>query len=205
MALTVWENVTVTGQYAGLVASSWKGQTYLRSAPAKVNNNSPKQQQHKLLYKFAYYHISPFYNIFIKNMYQATKMTPANYIIKNLPKNYWQAKTPVEASTRFIYPYMGLNCTVNWNFARDNEHHKIIGNLITFTGQDKDKATKFIFFVVPYSLEDYTKGHEETQSIILPITETHIEITFNAETFMSPKPIFYCVANNTQCSAWHRW
>ena len=54
MALTVWENVTVTGQYAGLVASSWKGQTYLRSAPAKVNNNSPKQILHKQLYKIIF-------------------------------------------------------------------------------------------------------------------------------------------------------
>lgn len=205
MALTVWNDKTVTGQYAGLVAASWKGKTYIRSAPSSVNNNSPAQQAHKQLYKFAYYHISPFYNLFLKNIYQVQKMTPANYIIKNLPPIYWTSTIPSQASQRFIYPYMNLNCTTTWNIRRNNPNYKIIGDRLSLSGQDIERATKIVFLIVPYTNEDFNTGHEETQILELPLTETHFEISFNANTMLNPKAFFYCVANNTECSFWKRW
>lgn len=121
MALTVWDNVTVTGQYAGLVAASWKGQTYLRSAPAKVNNNSQKQQNHKALYKFAYDIINPAYEKGIKPFLNPSKMTATNAIIKAQTSQYWNypilsTKAYEQVFTLFRFPLSNLNINVNVHY-----------------------------------------------------------------------------------------
>lgn len=153
MALTVWENVTVTGQYAGLVASSWKGQTYLRSAPAKVNNNSPKQQNHKSLYKSLYDFISPCYQEGIKPFLNPPKMTATNLIIKSQDPRYWKQTLNTNNKKTYVYnnikfPQTELIITPNVTYeyiTTDKSYLKI--NSIEITGNDADKILKYhVFF-----------------------------------------------------------
>lgn len=153
MALTVWENVTVTGQYAGLVASSWKGQTYLRSAPAKVNNNSPKQQEHKQRYAYLYKLISANYKESIKPFFQSTKMTPANVIVKAQNKSFWtlpintiNEKKNFFSSIVFPIQNIALNPTISYSFTTGTN---LIFNINSFSLNQMtgDPITHFNLFI----------------------------------------------------------
>ena len=123
MALTVWNDKTVSGQYAGLVAANWKGQTYIRSAPSKVNNNSPKQKNHKSLYKSLYEFISPCYKDGIKPFFQSKKMTPANIIVKAQNPKYWkqtndtiQEKINARQTVTFPISELQINVTLTYEW-----------------------------------------------------------------------------------------
>jgi len=144
MALTVWNDKTVSGQYAGLVAANWKGQTYIRSAPSKVNNNSPAQQAHKQAYKLIYTLFNPLYDIFIKPNFHAQKMTPMNTLIKAQAPKYWKSPQTTQhelnLKTRHIkFPIQTLMINVDIIFepySQDIDGFPIAS--LSITGQDKD-------------------------------------------------------------------
>lgn len=126
MALTVWNDKTVSGQYAGLVAASWKGKTYIRSAPSKVNNNSPKQQAHKQRYAYLYKLISANYKECIKPFFQSTKMTPANVIVKAQNPSFWNIpidnifeKNNLFCSIVFPIQNIALNPTITYHYIQE--------------------------------------------------------------------------------------
>lgn len=193
MALTVWENVTVSGQYAGLVASSWKGQTYLRSAPAKVNNNSPKQQNHKALYKFAYDLISPAYEKGIKPFFNPPKMTATNAIVKAQTSTYW--KYPILSTNAynvlfnlFRFPLSDININVNAPF------HLIGGTSgyyeftdFEITGIDADKIIQW----------NMIGRNQKTKEVIFTYgTINNPPIIINPKTYYVQAYIYFCTANN---------
>lgn len=193
MALTVWENVTVTGQYAGLVASSWKGQTYLRSAPAKVNNNSPKQQNHKALYKFAYDLINPAYEKGIKPFLKPEKMTATNAIIKAQTSNYW--KFPILSTNLynqlfllFRFPFSDININVNTPF------HLIGGTSgyyeftdFEITGIDANK-------IIQWNTIGFNQITKET--IFTYGTMDNPPIVIYPKTYYCMAYLYFCTANN---------
>lgn len=161
MALTVWEHVTVTGQYAGLVASSWKGQTYLRSAPAKVNNNSPKQQAHKQLYKILYDIFQPAYKDGIKPFFNPSKMTPMNAIIKAQNPSYWKANSESWADfyntlTKLKFPITDLS------FSMNAFYKGIIDDFIYLTFDDATFSGTDIQNIKKYHYIGYDKANKKT-------------------------------------------
>ena len=151
MALTVWNDKTVSGQYAGLVAANWKGQTYIRSAPSKVNNNSPKQQEHKRRYKKAYSVITQLYNIFIRQHYHFDKMTPANAVIKSIDKSYWDYNNQGNSEpwfSSFNFPSGKLNAYITGIARLQGDAPNYIWQLrrIQIIGSDATKCNKIFIF-----------------------------------------------------------
>lgn len=179
MALTVWENVTVTGQYAGLVAASWKGQTYLRSAPAKVNNNSPKQKLHKLHYKQLYQVINVIREKWANKYFKSNKMTPSNMIVKAQPLSFWHYgriygnNNDNFNSPKFNLPTGTLQATISATVIYNRTTNKI--TIKNFTGTNINLITELLFI-----------WHNQTESIF----QAEIITNFTQEyTFPVVKPL----------------
>lgn len=187
MALTVWNDKTVTGQYAGLVAASWKGKTYIRSAPSSVNNNSPAQQAHKQRYAYLYKLINANYKESIKPFFQSSKMTPANMIVKSQNQSFWKLpintaiqKANLFASIVFPIQNIAINPTISYSSTSGNYATLNIESF-SLNQTSGEQITHFNLFGANPSIDKYFI-HRDTidnieNSFLMPIQSFSTNLT----------------------------